>query len=167
MTKRRAETTDFGLWKFRHLLPPSLSFLSYIDSSPMSSSSSSALSFRQSLLLTALGASVLTSGVILAYQSLRREHRTERLKREVGKDVEEWEKRRAESGAVTPEERVEYWNSQQDKADVGFGPGAKGARRQKKAWETGEFDESLIREQVSCRYNGFGRSWGSARYPAG
>ena len=99
----------------------------------MSSSSSSHLSFHQSLALTALGASILTSSIILSYQALKREHRTERLKREVGQDVEEWEKRRAGSGAATPDDNV-------------ASPGQWEERQRE--WGRGEFDESLIREQV-------------------
>ena len=71
--------------------------------------------------------------MILSYQALRREHRTERLKREVGQDVEEWEKRRAGSGIATPDDRV-------------GSPGQYEARQRE--WEKGEFDEGLIREQV-------------------
>jgi hypothetical protein len=113
----------------------------------MSSSSSSSLSFRQSLALTALGASIVTSGVILSYQALRREHRTERLKREVGQDVEEWEKTRAGSGSATPDDKV-------------GSPGQFEARQ--KEWGRGEFDESLIREQVCLVV---GASWLALLHP--
>lgn len=88
-----------------------------------------ALSFSQSLALTAVVASLATTSAILTYQSLRRDYRTERLKAEVGRDVAEWEAKQAESeegsAPQTPFEKPEWkWG--------------------------GEYDESLIREQVSA-----------------
>lgn len=93
------------------------------------------LSFNQSLALTAVVASLATTSALLTYQSLRREHRTERLKAQVGRDVEEWEAKQSESDENTGE------------AGVGTPFGEK--RQWLKAGE-GEYDEALIREQVSC-----------------
>lgn len=92
------------------------------------------LSNRQSLLLTALATAITTTSLILTFQSLRREHRTERLKKEVGEDVEEWEKNKAGMGMGTPEEVAERMASE-----------GEGRRRE---WKKGEYDEGLIREQV-------------------
>jgi hypothetical protein len=85
------------------------------------------LSNRQALGLTAFASVIATTSVILSYQSLRREHRTERLKRQVGEDVEHWEQSRAERRAEG--DRVDgEWKVRE--------------------WKKGEFDEGLIREQV-------------------
>ncbi|WVF68768.1 hypothetical protein IAT40_003540 [Kwoniella sp. CBS 6097] len=96
------------------------------------------LSTRQSLLLTAGFTALATTSLILSYQSLRREHKTERLKKQVGEDVEEWERSRAGSGLASPDERVERLN------------------KKEKVWEKGEFDEGLIREQLTRNYNFLG-----------
>jgi hypothetical protein len=96
------------------------------------------MSQQQTLALTALATAITTTSLILTFQSLRREHRNERLKREVGEDVEEWEKSREGSGVASPEERAERF------ARGSITPGGK-----KREWEKGEFDEGLIREQVS------------------
>ena len=90
------------------------------------------LSTRQSLLLTALATAITTTSLILSFQALRREHRTERLKRAVGEDVEEWEKSRAGSGVGSPEDVAERMASE-------------GVRKE---WGQGEYDEGLVREQV-------------------
>jgi len=96
------------------------------------------VSHSQTLALTALATAITTTSLILTFQSLRREHRNERLKREVGEDVEEWEKSREGRGVASPEERAERL------ARGSSTPGGK-----KKEWVKGEFDEGLIREQVS------------------
>jgi len=95
------------------------------------------LSHGQTLALTALATAITTTSLILSFQALRREHRTEKLKREVGEDVDEWEKSRAGSGVATPEERAER-----------FARGVNTPKAQRE-WAKGEFDEGLIREQVS------------------
>jgi hypothetical protein len=102
----------------------------------MPSLSPSNLSVRQTLLLTALTASLATTAAILSFQALRREHRTERLKKQVGEDVQEWERMQRTNDDegdddLSPEERVDT-----------------GGKRMK--WKDGEFDEGLIREQVRC-----------------
>jgi hypothetical protein len=96
------------------------------------------LSNRQALGLTAVASVIATTSVILSYQSLRREHRTERLKRQVGEDVEHWEQSRAGSGFGTPEERAER-RAEGDRVDGEW---------KVREWKKGEFDEGLIREQV-------------------
>jgi hypothetical protein len=97
------------------------------------------MSERQTLILTGLVTAVATSSIILTYQSLRREHKTQRLRKQVGKDVEEWEKNMEKSGIVTPEELAERH------ADGTWTPNH---GRRVKEWKKGEFDEELIREQV-------------------
>ena len=106
---------------------------------PSLSSLPSSLSTRQSLLLVTLASAIATSSIILTYQSLRREHKTDRLKREVGEDVEEWERSREGSGLQSPEEKAEMH------AD---GMRTPGGGYKVKEWAKGEFDEGLIREQV-------------------
>ncbi|WRT68055.1 uncharacterized protein IL334_005030 [Kwoniella shivajii] len=96
------------------------------------------LSTRQSLFLTAAATAVATTSVILSYQALRREHRTTKLKQQVGEDVEEWERSRAGSGLGTPDEKIERMV------------------RKDKEWRKGEFDEGLIREQLTRNYNFLG-----------
>jgi hypothetical protein len=96
------------------------------------------LSTSQTLALTALGSAVATTSLILTFQSLRREHRTEKLKRQVGEDVEEWEKSRMNSGVASPEERAETFARGVDTPNG----------KRTKEWARGEFDEGLIREQV-------------------
>jgi hypothetical protein len=96
------------------------------------------LSNRQALGLTAFASVIATTSVILSYQALRREHRTERLKRQVGEDVERWEHSRAGSGFGTPEERAER-RAEGDRVDGEW---------KVREWKKGEFDEGLIREQV-------------------
>jgi hypothetical protein len=96
------------------------------------------LSNRQALGLTAFASVIATTSVILSYQALRREHRTERLKRQVGEDVEHWEQSRAGSGFGTPEERAER-RAEGDRVDGEW---------KVREWKKGEFDEGLIREQV-------------------
>nr|ODN91594.1 mitochondrial protein [Cryptococcus depauperatus CBS 7855] len=96
-----------------------------------------AMSHRQSLLLTAVAAVIGTTSIILSFQALRREVRTERLKRQVGEDVEEWEKSRSGSGLASPDERIES------------------IVRRERDWEK-EFDEDLIREQLTRNYNFLG-----------
>ncbi|WWC71060.1 uncharacterized protein I206_105013 [Kwoniella pini CBS 10737] len=98
----------------------------------------SELSTRQSIFLTAAATAIATTSVILSYQALRREHRTTRLKKQVGEDVEEWERSRAGSGLGTPDEKIER------------------VVRQDREWKKGEFDESLIREQLTRNYNFLG-----------
>ncbi|BEI80898.1 hypothetical protein CcaverHIS002_0200580 [Cutaneotrichosporon cavernicola] len=90
-------------------------------------------SLRQSLALTAVVASLATTSVILTYQSLRRDYRTERLKEQVGRDVAEWEAKESEnpSAPETPFDKPEW------------------------KWE-GEYDESLIREQLTRNYSFLG-----------
>lgn len=110
----------------------------------MVSVSPSNLSARQTLLLTALTASLATTAAILSFQALRREHRTERLKKQVGEDVSEWERTQGKDDeedleGLSAEERAERWAN-------GDGLPVGGGRRRE--WEDGEFDESLIREQV-------------------
>ncbi|WVQ73472.1 hypothetical protein IAR50_003044 [Cryptococcus sp. DSM 104548] len=95
------------------------------------------ISHRQSLVLTALAAVIATSSVIISFQSLRREFKTERLKRQVGEDVEEWEKSREGSGMSSPDERAER------------------IARRENDWAEG-FDEGLIREQLTRNYNFLG-----------
>lgn len=95
------------------------------------------VSHRQSLILTALAAALGTTSLILSFQALRREARTERLKRQVGQDVEEWEKSREGSGMSSPDEKIER------------------IVRKEKNWEK-EFDEGLIREQLTRNYNFLG-----------
>ncbi|KAK4689017.1 tRNA threonylcarbamoyladenosine dehydratase, partial [Tremellales sp. Uapishka_1] len=113
----------------------------------MSTSSPSSLSFRQSIALTALATTLATTSLILSFQALRREHRTDRLKKQVGEDVEEWEKRNLDSGLVSPEEMAERH------AD---GISTPGGGRRVKEWKKGEFDEGLIREQLTRNYNFLG-----------
>lgn len=110
-----------------------------IEITPTTPMSFSQLSTRQSLLLTALATAITTTSLILSFQSLRREHRTERLKREVGEDVEEWEKSRAGSGVESPEEVAERHAE---------GVRTPGGGRKVREWKRGEYDEGLIREQV-------------------
>ena len=100
------------------------------------------LSTRQGLLLTAFASAIATSTLILSFQNLRREHRTEKLKKQVGEDVEEWERSREGSGFTSPEERAE-WHAN--------GETTPGGGRRVKEWAKGEFDEGLIREQVGLR----------------
>ncbi|WVQ84344.1 hypothetical protein IAT38_006496 [Cryptococcus sp. DSM 104549] len=95
------------------------------------------ISHRQSLVLTALAAALGTTSLILSFQALRREHRTERLKKQVGEDVEEWERSREGSGMTSPDERAER------------------IARREKDWGK-EFDEGLIREQLTRNYNFLG-----------
>ena len=99
------------------------------------------LSNRQALGLTAFASVIATTSVILSYQALRREHRTERLKRQVGEDVEHWEQSRAGSGFGTPEERAER-GAEGDRVDGEW---------KVREWKKGEFDEGLIREQVCTK----------------
>lgn len=99
------------------------------------------LSNRQALGLTAFASVIATTSVILSYQALRREHRTERLKRQVGEDVEHWEQSRAGSGFGTPEERAER-RAEGDRVDGEW---------KVREWKKGEFDEGLIREQVRMK----------------
>ena len=99
------------------------------------------LSNRQALGLTAFASVIATTSVILSYQALRREHRTERLKRQVGEDVEHWEQSRAGSGFGTPEERAER-RAEGDRVDGEW---------KVREWKKGEFDEGLIREQVCMK----------------
>ena len=105
----------------------------------MSLSIPSNLSTRQSLLITAFATAIATTTVILSFQNLWREHRTEKLKKEVGEDVEEWERSREGSGFTSPEERAE-WHAD--------GVRTPGGGSKKREWGKGEFDETLIREQV-------------------
>lgn len=98
----------------------------------------STFSNRQALALTAFASVIATTSVILSYQALRREHRTERLKRQVGEDVEKWEQSRTSSGIGTPEERAE----RRAEGEV------VGGEWKVREWKKGEFDEGLIREQV-------------------
>jgi len=109
------------------------------------SSFSNHLNSRQSLLLTALTTTILTTTIILTYQSLRRDARTERLKKQVGEDVEEWEKSRQGSGMASPEEVAERHAE---------GVRTPGGGRKVKEWKEGEFDEGLIREQVCLGVEG-------------
>lgn len=95
------------------------------------------LSKGQSLILTALAAALGTTTLILSFQALRREALTERLKRQVGEDVEEWEKSREGSGLSSPDEKVER------------------IVRKEKNWGK-DFDEGLIREQLTRNYNFLG-----------
>lgn len=95
------------------------------------------LSKGQSLILTALAAALGTTTLILSFQALRREALTERLKRQVGEDVEEWEKSREGSGLGSPDEKVER------------------IVRKEKNWGK-DFDEGLIREQLTRNYNFLG-----------
>lgn len=98
------------------------------------------LSTRQALILTVLATAITTTSLILTFQSLRREHRTDRLKRSVGADTEEWEESRVSEGVgVTPEEIAERHAG-------GFKQPAGG--RRVRDWGKGEYDEGLIREQV-------------------
>ncbi|EIW67545.1 mitochondrial protein [Tremella mesenterica] len=101
----------------------------------------SSLTLPQTLVLTAFASAIATTSVILSYQALKREHYTEKLKKQVGEDVEVWEQSRAGSGVTSPEERAES-----------RARGEKG----KKKWEEGEFDEGLIREQLTRNYNFLG-----------
>lgn len=105
-------------------------------------SSAPNFSQRQALALTAFASIIATTSVILSYQALRREHKAERLKRQVGEDVERWEQDRAGSGIGTPEERAER-RAEGEKV---------GSEWRVREWKKGEFDEGLIREQVrlSC-----------------
>lgn len=96
------------------------------------------LSNTQTLLLTSLATAIATTSIILSFQSLRREHRTEKLKKQVGEDVEQWEKERVDSGLSTPEERAEK-HAEGEKV---------GGQWKVREWKKGEFDEALIREQV-------------------
>lgn len=105
----------------------------------MSSLSPSNLSIRQTLLLTALATSLGTTAAILSFQALRREHRTERLKKQVGEDVKEWERTQNLDDDEEAEGRAERW------AD---GESVMGGGRRTGSWGEGEFDEGLIREQV-------------------
>ncbi|KAL7420520.1 hypothetical protein Q5752_004470 [Cryptotrichosporon argae] len=110
-----------------------------------------ALTPNQSLVLTALATAAATTTLLLSYQALRREVRTERLKKQVGDDVDEWERGLAggaggggeggASGGATPEEVAEWKAEQEGRA---------------REWKEGEFDEALIREQLTRNYNFFG-----------
>ncbi|CAK9783053.1 putative mitochondrion protein [Cutaneotrichosporon oleaginosum] len=94
----------------------------------------SGLSFGQSIALTALVASLATTSALLTYQSLRRDYRTEQLKAQVGRDVAEWEAKQAESEESAPQTPFE-----------------------KPEWKwQGEYDESLIREQLTRNYSFLG-----------
>ncbi|RSH90862.1 hypothetical protein EHS25_010038 [Saitozyma podzolica] len=106
-----------------------------------SSSVELALLGERTLLITAFASAIATTSLILSFQALRREHRTERLKRQVGEDVEEWERSRAGSGVASPEERAERW------AD---GEKTPGGGRAVKEWEKG----SLMR--LTRNYNFLG-----------
>ncbi|ORY22027.1 putative mitochondrion protein [Naematelia encephala] len=105
------------------------------------------LSTKQSLVLAALASCVATTSLILTFQALRRDYRTERLKKRVGQDVEEWEKSRAGSGWASPEEVAERHAE---------GETTPGGGRRVKEWAKGEFDEGLIREQLTRNYNFLG-----------
>lgn len=93
------------------------------------------LSTRQALILTALATAISTTSLILSYQALWREHRTERLKKEVGEDVEKWEAARSGSAEDVAERHA-------------AGVGVPGGGRRVREWKKGEYDEGLIREQV-------------------
>lgn len=107
----------------------------------MSSSPSSTLSFKQTIALTAVVASLATSAAILSYQAVRREHATERLKRQVGEDVDEWERSRSKSASA------ESPFSVSGGADDNVSPWSVSEKKQRE-FGKGQFDESLIREQV-------------------
>ncbi|WWC88391.1 uncharacterized protein L201_003302 [Kwoniella dendrophila CBS 6074] len=96
------------------------------------------LSTKQTIFLTAAATAIASTSIILSYQSLRREQKTTRLKKQVGEDVEEWENSRVNSGFGTPEEKLEK------------------IIKKEKDWTKGEFDESLIREQLTRNYNFLG-----------
>ncbi|WWC96509.1 hypothetical protein V866_003377 [Kwoniella sp. B9012] len=96
------------------------------------------LSTRQTIFLTAAATAIATSSLILSYQALRREQRTTKLKKQVGEDVEEWERSRAGSGLGTPEEKIDR------------------LIKKERSWKKGEFDEGLIREQLTRNYNFLG-----------
>lgn len=94
------------------------------------------LTFGQSLALTAVVASLATTSALLTYQSLRRDYRTERLKEQVGRDVEEWEA--AQSG----------------ESGENSGEGTPFAEKRQWLGRDREYDEGLIREQVSSTTRG-------------
>lgn len=110
---------------------------------PSSTSALSNISARQAVALTAVVSCLLTSTAILSFQTLRREHKTEQLKKQVGEDVEEWERSQVNSGEVSPED----YGLPPDFAAESSKAAVKG--RKKREWAKGEFDEGLIREQVS------------------
>lgn len=107
-----------------------------------SNHSLSNISARQAVALTAVISCLLTSTAILSFQTLRREHKTEQLKKQVGEDVEEWERSQANSGEVSPEDYglPPDFQAESSKAAV--------RGKKKREWAKGEFDEGLIREQV-------------------
>jgi hypothetical protein len=89
------------------------------------------MSFRQTIALTVAGTAVLTAGAIIGGQALRRQVRTGKLKESVSKELdlspEPWNPTFAEERNPTS-----YADSMQTE------------------WETGSFDEELIREQVGA-----------------
>src|SRR4051812_17009855 len=97
---------------------------------------SSSQPVSRSTLVTAVAISVAGTGaIILGGQALRRLARTRRLKRSVGREVDQLEHDRhttIERAAVS------------DGSTVFRRDGAK-----EKEWAPGEYDENLIREQVS------------------
>lgn len=133
-----------SLWSTTSTCPEILIHLSSYLSSTMAPTLPD-LSFKQSLALTALVASLATTTTILSFQALRREHRTEKLKREVGEDVEKWEL--SHSGETTP--GTPFTAPEGDVSSVEKALRAVAPEKREKSWKKGEFDESLIREQVS------------------
>ncbi len=109
----------------------------------MSTSSSSLnplLNNRPLLILTttALLAASLTATSILGFQSLRRKDRTEQLKAEIEQDL------KAEAGGS-----FEVGEGQGLNGGGGGGGGRSMGEEMEREWGPGEFDEGLIREQVS------------------
>ena len=112
------------------------------------------LSTSQTLWITALATAITTTSLVLTFQSLRREHRIERLKKQVGEDEEEWEKSHpGSSGAITPEEKAEKYAQGEMRSAGG---------RKVKEWAKGEFDEGLIREQVGWSFGVIFEPWGGS-----
>lgn len=99
----------------------------------------------KTIAVTAAVATAATTAAILTYQSLRRDVRKERLKKAVGSEVEAWEKEHSDelsSGDMTPNDN---WADE-------FKPMIKRAA----SFKPGEYDDSLVREQLSRNYSFLG-----------
>jgi len=99
--------------------------------------SSSNISLRQTIALTAVGTALITTGAIIGGQAIRRYARTEKLKESVYEDL----KGSDEPWTSTTGNEEEQFSTMAD-----AGPVRRDASQ--KEWEKGQFDEDLIREQV-------------------
>lgn len=99
----------------------------------------------KTIALTAIVATAVTSAAILSYQSLRRDVRKEQLKKAVGEDVEAWEKEHSDENSSGNQSPSESWADE-------YRPLA----RRASSFKPGEYDDSLVREQLSRNYSFLG-----------